>query len=321
MKLFSTQVPRSVVMIRPHFFAPNPATAKDNLFQADASAYAPEAMATAAYAESTELAACLTRAGVEVHLFEDATRATPDSVFPNNWFSTHAGGHVFVYPMASQSRRKERRTDVLEMLKQTYRVQAVVDYSGLEQDDVFLEGTGAMVLDHVERVAYAVKSNRMNNLALERFCTDTGFEPVVFEAADAKGVAVYHTNVLMCIGSEFSMVALDMIVDPARRQEIAARLAASGREVINLTFDQIGHFAGNAIELQGRNKHYLAISARGLAALQQDQIAAIEKYVTILPVSIPTIELAGGSVRCMIAGIHLSRRPAKGNTVNIQGGI
>ncbi|WP_249730077.1 citrulline utilization hydrolase CtlX [Chelatococcus sp. YT9] len=306
----SVQAPRSVVMIRPHHFSPNPATAHDNAFQAQDSARTAEAIAKAAYDEVSCAVDQLAAAGITVHLFEDETRDTPDSVFPNNWFSTHAGGHVALYPMFSPSRRRERRGDVIEMLKHRYRVQDVIDYSGLEQDSVYLEGTGAMVLDHIERVAYAARSNRTNEVALERFCTHFNFEPVVFDAADRDGRPIYHTNVLMCIGTDFCMVGLSAISRLERRAEIAERFKTTGRDVIDLTPDQITEFAGNAIELDGRDGRVLALSSRALAALDDGQRARLQRHVALLPLDVPTIELAGGSVRCMLAGIHLAPRGA-----------
>jgi len=308
MQKLSVQAPKSVVMIRPHHFHPNPATAEDNVFQASDAGRSASAIAAAAHAEVTRAAERLEAAGVTVHLFEDEGRTTPDSVFPNNWFSTHSGGHVAIYPMYSPSRRKERRVDVIEMLKRRYRVQDVIDYSGLEEDNVFLEGTGAMVLDHIERVAYAARSNRTSEVALERFCTHFNFEPVVFDAVDASGRPIYHTNVLMCIGTEFCLIGLNTIRDAARRAEIAERLADGGRAIIDLTHEQITEFAGNAIELHGRNGRVVALSARALKALRPDQVAVLEGLATVLPLDVPTIELAGGSVRCMLAGIHLAAR-------------
>ena len=248
-------------------------------------------------------------AGVTVHVFEDTGQATPDAVFPNNWFSTHAGGHVALYPMAMPSRQRERRWDVIDLLKQAYRVQDVIDYSGLEQDQVYLEGTGAMVLDHIDRVAYVARSNRANPLALERFCTHFNFEPMLFDAVDAQGLAVYHTNVLMCIGTDFAMAGFGMIRDAQRRQAICDRLQESGRDLITLSDAQIAEFAGNAIELQGTSGRMLALSARALRALTLQQLAVLERHVRLLPLDVPTIELAGGSVRCMLAGIHLRARP------------
>ncbi|MBO1041564.1 citrulline utilization hydrolase CtlX [Brucella pituitosa] len=308
----SVQSPKSVVMIRPHHFTPNAQTAKDNAFQSVDERRSAEMVAKAAFDEVTDMAEGLADAGVTVHLFEDETHALPDSVFPNNWFSTHSGGHVAIYPMFSESRQKERRPDVIEMLKRDYRVQDVIDYSGLERDHFYLEGTGAMVLDHIGRVAYAARSNRTNEVALERFCTHFNFEPMVFDALDSSGKPIYHTNVLMCIGTDYALVGTDMITDLARRQEIVDRLQETGRTVIHLTAEQIGEFAGNAIELEGRDGRVLALSARAFAALSKAQIETIEQTAKLLPFAVPTIELAGGSVRCMLAGIHLSRRTTNG---------
>jgi hypothetical protein len=258
--------------------------------------------------EVNRAAESLRNAGVRVHLFEDEGTATPDSVFPNNWFSTHSGGHVAVYPMYAPNRRAERRQDVLEMLKHTYRVQDIIDYSGLEQDDLFLEGTGAMVIDHLERVAYAARSKRTSEILLERFCTHFNYEPVVFDAVDAHGQPIYHTNVLMCIGTDFAMVGLSALPDAARRRDVAERLRRGERDIVDLTHAQISNFAGNAIELQGRDGQILALSSRALHSLEPAQIKTLERHVSLLPIDIPTIEQAGGSVRCMIAGLHLSAR-------------
>ena len=303
------QAPDAVVMIRPHHFCSNPETRDDNAFQT-LSNHSAEATSEAARDEFDRAVQQLRGAGVRVHVFDDTGTETPDSVFPNNWFSTHPGGHVALYPMFVPNRRLERRMDVIEMLKRDYRVQDMIDYSGLEQDNLALEGTGAMVLDHLERVAYTVRSNRADPVILERFCTHFNYEPIAFEARDAQGREVYHTNVLMGIGTDYALICLDMIADPARRAEVAARLEQSGRHVIDLTHAQIGEFAGNALELTGARR-ILAISARALRALRPEQIARIEASAEPLAISIPTIETAGGSVRCMIAGIHLSRRPRR----------
>jgi hypothetical protein len=306
----SVQSPSAVVMVRPHHFAPNPQTVADNGFQPSTDGLDDAVFAASAYDEVTRAAAALEAAGVTVHLFEDETRHRPDSVFPNNWISTHSGGHIALYPMFTPNRRTERRSDIVELLKTTYRVQDVIDYSGLEYDDVFLEGTGAMVLDHESRIAYAARSNRADPIALERFCTNFGYEPMVFDAVDGRGIAVYHTNVIMSIATEYALLATDMIVSPARRQEIVDRLSARGRrDVIALTNDQIDEFSGNALELWGAQGRVLALSRRAHDALGDDQRARIERSARLLPLDVPTIELAGGSVRCMLAGIHLDPRP------------
>ncbi|MCL4068846.1 arginine deiminase-related protein [Pseudomonas sp. GX19020] len=293
-------------MIRPHLFTVNTETASDNVFQKMEEAAAD--LSGLAHQEITRAVETLRSHGVRVHLFEDEGRDTPDSVFPNNWFSTHAGGHVAIYPMKAPSRRRERRADIIEMLKAEYRVQDVIDYSGLEPDGLFLEGTGAMVLDHIDRVAYAVQSERTNPIALERFCTHFNFEPMVFAAADRHGVAIYHTNVLMCIATDYALVGLSLITDAARRDEIANRLRGTGREVIDISEEQIARFAGNALELSGEFGRILVMSTTARESLSQQQIDMIETSTPIVALDIPTIERAGGSVRCTIAGLHLTRR-------------
>jgi hypothetical protein len=316
----SIQAPNAVVMIRPHHFKPNPQTAADNSFQRTNDTESASVISARARDEVSAAASALEKAGVKVHVFDDfSENETPDSVFPNNWFSTHTGGHIALYPMYSPNRRRERRSDVIDMLKSQYRVQDVIDYSGLEYDGLFLEGTGAMVLDHIDRVAYTARSNRANPVALERFCTHFNFEPMAFTSTDASGRPVYHTNVIMCIATEFALVALDMIPDALRRDEIARRLRQTGREVIALSEAQIGEFAGNALELNTEvvagvddakelPERVLAMSVRAAASLTPQQRMIIEKSARIVALAIPTIELAGGSVRCMLAGIHLSRR-------------
>lgn len=307
------QAPGAVVMIRPHRFTPNPDTAADNAFQVPATGD-PDGLADSAFREVTRAAEVLEAAGITVHLFDDEDATRPDSVFPNNWFSTHAGGRVALYPMYAPSRRTERRVDIVEMLKSRYRVQDVIDYSGLEHDNIFLEGTGAMVLDHVSRIAYTARSRRADPVVLERFCTAFGYEPMAFDAVDPSGTPVYHTNVLMCIASGFVLIGLSMITDEERREEVAHRLAGrrGQRPVLELSTGQIHDFAGNAMELEGDDgQRFLALSTRAVASLTDEQRAVIEQTCTLLPLDVPTIELAGGSVRCMLAGIHLDSRPQR----------
>ncbi len=306
MSLFP-QAPTAVVMIRPHHFAPNEQTRQDNSFQSIAP-FDRNLIATQAYEQVTTMAKTLESQGVTVHLFEDETDQTPDSVFPNNWFSTHLGGQIAIYPMYAPNRRKERRSDIIDLLKARYRVQDVIDYSGLEYDNIFLEGTGAMVLDHVERVAYAARSNRTDSHVLERFCTQFNIEPMVFDAKDEQGTDVYHTNVLMCIGSDFVMAGFDMMTDQVRKNQIIQRFERAGKKIIYLSQQQISAFCGNAIELQGSKQRLLALSKTAFNALTKQQVAQLETSVTLLPLDVSALELAGGSVRCMLAGVHLSRR-------------
>ncbi|MEP3347169.1 MAG: arginine deiminase-related protein [Litoreibacter sp.] len=306
--MLSAQAPAAVVMVRPHHFTSNPQTLGDNGFQSKDTRN-PSEISSLARAEFDGMVSKLRNAGITVHDFDDTGTATPDSVFPNNWFSTHTGGHLAVYPMFPENRRLERRWDIIETLKTEYRVQDVIDFSGLEQDGVFLEGTGAMVLDHIFRVAYTVQSNRADPVILERFCTHFNYEPMAFAAADNSGTSVYHTNVLMTVGTGYALICDAMITDHDRRAQVMQRLAEGGRDVISLTHDQIDNFAGNAFELSGNDGLILALSETAFNALTPSQLNRIEQHATPLPLAVPTIETAGGSVRCMLAGVHLARRP------------
>jgi hypothetical protein len=295
-------------MVRPQHFVPNPETIADNLFQPREPIAASDTLARVAYDEVTRMADQLRALGVTVYLFDDEDAGRPDSVFPNNWFSTHPDGRVALYPMYSPNRRTERRGDIVQSLRKAFQVNAVYDYSVLEDDELYLEGTGSMVLDHVDRVAYVARSYRSHDLAVEAVCRDLGYRPVLFSTRDLRGQAIYHTNVMMAVGTRIALVSLESIYDVRERIEVVGRLRASGRIVVPLTLKQLDEFAGNTIELSGTQGTFLVISARAHRSLTPEQVEAIEEFVRIVPVSVPTIELAGGSVRCMIAGIHLPAR-------------
>lgn len=305
-----TQAPTDVVMVRPHAFRPNPHTVADNAFQSRAPLASPDAVARAAFDEVTAVVERLEGVGVHVHLFDDLGDQLPDSVFPNNWFSTHADGRVALYPMYSPNRRGERRTDVVDALRQRFRVTAIHDYSVLEDEELYLEGTGAMVLDHLTRTAYIARSFRAHDRAVSQVCRDLGYTPIVFTTTDRRGTPIYHTNVMMSVGTSLALVGLETIPDASERAAVEARLERSGHQVVPLTHDQIDSFAGNAIEVQGASARHLVLSQRAFDSLTAQQRSTIEQHAELLPVAVPTIELAGGSVRCMVAGIHLPPRAA-----------
>ncbi len=314
------QAPTDVVMVRPHLFRPNPLTIADNAFQSREPVAAPEVVAKAAYDEVSDLAQQLREAGVRVHLFDDFGDQLPDSVFPNNWFSTHPDGRIALYPMYSPNRRGERRTDIVEALRRMFKVSVINDYSVLEDDEVYLEGTGAMVLDHLHRTAYVARSYRAHDVAVGQVCRDLDYDTVLFTTRDARGVAIYHTNVMMSVGTDLALIGLDSIPLPAERRAVEDRLRSSGRTLVDLTSAQIDEFAGNAIEVQGAAHRYLVMSTRAHASLTDRQLAVIGEHCVPLAVDVPTIELAGGSVRCMIAGVHLPAtdrsRPINGSPVS-----
>lgn len=302
-----SQGPNRVVLIRPHRFSPNPLTETDNRFQSRLPIPADQA-AQRAYDEVTDLADRLCGLGVDVRIFEDLTADTPDSVFPNNWFSTHDDGTVVVYPMHAPNRRAERRTDVIDHLKESGTVHRIIDYSQAESDGLYLEGTGAMVLDHIHRIAYVCRSQRASARLVRRFCEEAGYRPVVFDAVDAHDVPVYHTNVLMSVGTGIAVIGSPMIRDRHQRSMVLGALRGSGREVVELTERQIQEFAGNCLEVSGADGPVLIMSTTAASALTRDQIRRISEYARLEAVDVSTIEAAGGSVRCMIAGNHLPRR-------------
>jgi hypothetical protein len=304
-----TQSTNSVLMIRAVRFYPNPDTAADNAFQRDANRDL-DALTVAARNEFDAAVQTLRAGGVTVHVFEDtAEPEKPDAVFPNNWISTHRDGRIALFPMYSKLRRRERRQDIVEELRKHYRVTDVIDYSAFEDQGYYLEGTGSLVLDHLNKIAYLSLSNRSNPKMIERFANDFSYEPVTFTSIGSTGQPIYHTNVMMCIGTNFAMVGLETILNKAERQQVRARLEKTGKEIVELSADQIANFAGNAIELQNtRGEKLLVLSSRAAEALTGEQRERLTRYTRLMQLELPTIELGGGSARCMIATIHLPPR-------------
>jgi hypothetical protein len=305
----SEQSASAVVMIRPSRFYPNPETALDNAFQEEVETESSDMLTARARAEFDEAVRTLSAAAVKVHVFDDTIAPEkPDAVFPNNWFSTHHDGRIALYPMYTPSRRAERRHDLIASLQQHYRVSGIVDYSPYEKRGLYLEGTGSLVLDHENRIAYVSLSRRADRELLEKFCADFDYEPVIFQSSGDDGRPIYHTNVILCVGTQLVLVGLEMIDDAAQRETVRSRLAATGKTIIALDRDQIANFAGNALELQNGHEKLLVLSARAASHLTAAQRTTIERFARLLPLSLPTIELAGGSARCMMATVHLPLR-------------
>jgi hypothetical protein len=299
----------SVLMIRPRRFYPNPETAADNAFQADANCDS-DALTLAARKEFDAAVQTLRAAGVNVHVFEDTVEPEkPDAIFPNNWISTHLDGRIALFPMYSALRRRERRQDIVEELRKHYRITEVIDYSRFEDEGCCLEGTGSLVFDHLNKIAYVSLSNRSNLKVIQRFSDDFSYEPVTFTSIGPNNQPIYHTNVMMCIGTGFAMVGLEMIPNKAERQHVRAHLEKSEKQIVELTADQIANFAANAIELHNKvGEKLLVLSSRAARALTEEQRQKLTRYASLLPLELPTIELGGGSARCMIATIHLPPR-------------
>lgn len=305
------QTTDAVLMIRPAAFGSNPETLVSNAFQAPPTGDAVR-VAARARAEFETVVAALESAGVRACVIDDQPDpARPDAVFPNNWLSTHENGTVVLYPMQAPSRRKEVRQDVVDALKDRfhYRVERTFDMTPWVSKGLYLEGTGSMVLDRVSRTAFACLSPRTSRELLGEFCHEMDYAPFVFDAADTDGVPVYHTNVMMWVGTQVAAVCLDAVAGDAVRARLAARLAHGGRTVLMLSRVQMAAFAGNALELRATDTHpVVALSARAADALTRAQRDVIDAYARLAIADIETIEsCSGGSVRCMMAEIFLPR--------------
>lgn len=305
-----SQSSSTVLMVRPRHFLSNPETAGSNAFQVKHGEGAADN--DRAVAEFNQLVAALEAAGVEVLVIEDTdTPVKPDAIFPNNWISFHADGRVVLYPMLAPNRRLERRHDVVEYLHEDlgFDIREVLDLSDHEAREQFLEGTGSMVLDRVNRLAYACLSPRTHLQAAADFAQRMGYEMVLFEAVDAHGSAIYHTNVMLCIGTEVAVICADSIRDEKVRATVLRRLTDTGHELVLLSLEQMESFAGNMLEVIGKGgKGRLVMSERAFASLNADQLRIINKYLEPLAVPVPYIEdCAGGSVRCMLAEVFVPR--------------
>jgi len=306
------QTTDAVFMVRPASFGANPETAASNRFQSVDTTRDPAHAAARGRDEFDRVAAALAAAGVGVHVFEDlAVPACPDAVFPNNWVSLHADGTVVLYPMLAPNRRGERRLDLLAELERRggYRVERLLDLTWHELEGRYLEGTGSVVFDHVERTAYACLSPRTDRRVLDELCAELGYEAVPITGTDRDGVPVYHTNVMLAIGSGFALVCAEAVA-PAERGELLERLGAGGRRVITIDHGQMACFAGNVLELRdARGMRVLAASQRAFDSLAPAARTALQAAVDrVVVVPVPTIEtLGGGSVRCMLAEVFLPR--------------
>lgn len=300
------QSTNKVILIRPHKFIPNPETEKDNNFQDIDTSRALEktTIEKRAYNEVTAVIQTLENNGINVRVYEDYGQwQTPDSVFPNNWLSTHSKKRMALYPMYAINRRLERRDDIIASIKNENNIQTVFDLSEYESQEMYLEGTGAMVLDRVNDIAYVAESKRSNKKVLDQFCKKFEYTSVLFTATDDENIPIYHTNVMMGIGSEYALMCLESIKDQNQRKTCIESLEKTGHEVIDLSIKQINSFVGNILELNNGQEKLLAMSKVGYASLAETQIKVIEKYARIVTFNIPTIELAGGSIRCMLAEI------------------
>ena len=304
------QITDTILMVRPVAFRMNEQTAVNNYFQKDLTA---DNVNERAQAEFDEFASKLKKVGVNVIVVNDKLEDdSPDSIFPNNWVSFHENGDIGLYPMFAENRRKERRLEYFARLEEEgFKIKNIVDYTEAEEHDLFLEGTGSLLLDRVNRKAYCALSPRADEDLLIEFCEDFEFTPVIFNANQSVGgkrKAIYHTNVMMCLAENFAVICLDTIDNAKERKNVLKHLKEDGKEVITITEEQMHEFAGNMLQVQGKDNKFLVMSARAHGSLNQDQIAKIEKHCEILSSDLHVIETCGGgSARCMMAEVFLPK--------------
>lgn len=293
---------QKVLLVEPGNFISNPQTAGDNFFQKSAGDLTADQLAVVVRREFDGLVKTLTDAGIEVIVFrqEDAW-VTPDAIFPNNWFSTLPGGTVVLYPMMAENRRLERRADIIRFLDKSYPHK--IDLTRDEQRGIFLEGTGSLVVDHANRTAYASLSKRTSINMVFEWSKLTGYKVVAFTSYDMHHENIYHTNVMMCLADRFAIVCMDAIENEDGRERVRTSLEKTGREIIEITPEQMHHFCGNCLALENKNKEqFLLMSAQSHNHFSDDQREQIEKFCSILVADVTTIELTGGGgARCMVA--------------------
>ena len=307
------QTTNTILMIRPVNFRMNEQTAVNNYFQEDLDLKNTE-INSKAQIEFDNFVQKLRKAGVDVVVIQDDKLLdTPDSIFPNNWVSFHSNGDVVVYPMFAENRRKERRDEVfIKLEEEGFCIKNIIDYTSAEHEGVFLEGTGSLILDRVNKKAYCALSPRADEDLLIEFCEDFEYMPVIFTAyqtVEKERLPIYHTNVMMCVGNDFAVICLDSIDDKKERKNVVDHLKNDGKEIITITEDQIANFAGNMLELKNKNdERLIAMSQSAYDSLNMEQINKLEKYCKIITSSLDTIETCGGgSARCMMAEVFLPK--------------
>ena len=308
------QITNTIMMIKPVGFRYNEQTAVNNYYQKVLDNLTDEQTQEKALNEFNTFVDKLRKVGVNVVVIEDTEYPdTPDSIFPNNWVSLHSNAMIGLYPMCAENRRDERREDIFDTLVDEYgfTIKGIKDFTEFEEHDKYLEGTGSMVLDHVNMICYAAISIRTDEIAVMQFCDEFGYRPVCFTAnQDVNGerMAIYHTNVMMCVADKFAVICLGSIDDEAEKEHVIETLQETGKEIIEITETQKHRFAGNMLQVMG-DKPYLVMSNSAYHALEKDQINAIEKYCPIIYSSLDTIEACGGgSARCMMAEVFLPKQ-------------
>lgn len=306
------QITDVVLMIRPASFRSNEQTAVNNYFQSE-NKESLEDINNKAQKEFDNFVEILQNEGIYVIVFQDTIENdTPDSIFPNNWVSFHESGNIVLYPMFAENRRRERREEILEMIEDHgFLIENVYDYTDAEEENLFLEGTGSIILDRENKIAYCALSPRADEELFIEFCEDLEFTPVVFKAfqtVDSERLPIYHTNVMMCVGTSFAVICSSCIDDKAERKNVLQQLKASGKTIVDISESQMHHFAGNMLQVKSKtsDRTYLIMSQTAFESLTINQVEELKKHTEILSAPLHTIEkYGGGSARCMLAEVFL----------------
>jgi hypothetical protein len=305
------QLTNHILMIRPAHFGYNAETAKNNAFQTKDDSADFTSLEQIARDEFDNMAGLLRSKGIDVIVVEDTdTPLKPDAVFPNNWISFHENGAVITYPMYAENRRIERRQDIIGMLSDRFEIKNKYSFEFYEEESLFLEGTGSMIFDRPNKLVYACISERTDPTLVDKFNVLTGTRSILFRAVDRKGRDIYHTNVMMAVGEKLAVICLESVHDEDSRKLLKDTFKATGKELIEITYDQMESFAGNMLEVMGRgNTRYLVMSQTAFESLTPEQVERLNQLSNILPVPIPNIEkFGGGSVRCMMAEVFLPEK-------------
>jgi len=298
-------------MIRPANFGFNSQTAENNAFQSDDKGESAKDISSKAIEEFDEMVKTLRSNGINIIVVEDTPEPKkPDAIFPNNWISLHMNGAVLTYPMFAPNRRFERREDIIDRLGETFKVERRYTFEHYEEEDMFLEGTGSMLFDRDNKIVYACLSERTDARLIDKFCVLVEYQRIVFHSIDRNGIPIYHTNVMMAIGEDFTVICMESIKSPEETKELKHVLEQTGKEIIDISYDQMEAFAGNMLQVRNdTGQTFLVMSQTAYDSLNENQITSLSANTQLLPIDISTIEYyGGGSVRCMMAEVFLPKK-------------
>lgn len=299
-----------ILMVRPNSFGFNSDTALDNAFQNGAHTLTTTTIKESAKTEFDNMVQKLQAEGINVHVMEDSLiPVKPDAIFPNNWFTTHTDGNMFLYPMKAPNRRLERSTSIIDYIKENFDVSNISDFSHYEENETFLEGTGSMIFDRVNKICYACISHRTDEKLLKEVCAKLNYSPCLFTSTDDNDQPIYHTNVMLSVATDFVVVCGESIKSTTEKEALYKSFENTGKAIVDVSFEQMRNLCCNVLEVSNNKKKFLVMSAKAYDAFDSSQLETIEKFVGIIATPIPTIEeIGGGGTRCMMAELYFTEK-------------